>query len=92
MAILLEAAPAVLVALISLSAVLIPLVITVNLLFRLTSNASLPPDLPWAGMNAQGGRWSRLNANLTSVLNLKSLINEGYAKVGQPDSIPTLGS
>jgi hypothetical protein len=35
-------------------------------------------------MNGKGGPWSRLKANLTSILNLKSLINEGYAKVDHP--------
>jgi hypothetical protein len=87
MAVLLEAAPVVLLAFISLSAVVIPLAIIVNLLIRLTSNASLPSDLPWAGMDTKGGRWSRLKANLTSILNLKSLINEGYAKVGYADTL-----
>lgn len=92
MAVLLEGGPVALVALISLSAVLTPLIIIVNLFIRLSSNASLPPDLPWAGMDTTGGRWSRLRANLTSILDLKSLVNEGYAEVGQQHSIVWLGS
>jgi hypothetical protein len=81
MAILLHAAPAVLLTFISLSVIVIPILITVNLLHRLTSTASLPAHLPWAGVNNKGGPWSRLKASLTSVLDLKSLMNEGYTKV-----------
>ncbi|OIW26609.1 cytochrome P450 [Coniochaeta ligniaria NRRL 30616] len=80
MAILLEAAPGALLMAISIAAVAFPIVIVVNLLFRLTSNASLPPNLPWAGMESSSGPGARLKANLTSILNLKSLLNEGYAK------------
>ena len=81
MAILLEAAPVALRTIVSFSAVLIPLTVVVNLLFRLTSRASLPSDLPWAGMDRSGSPWARLKANMTSILNLKSLINDGYTKV-----------
>jgi hypothetical protein len=84
MAILLQAAPGALMAVLSVSAIVIPLVIVINLLFRLTSRASLPSDLPWAGIDGSGSSWTRLKANLTSILNLKGLTNEGYAKVRHP--------
>lgn len=84
MAVLVEAAPAALLNAITVLSLVFPLVIVVNLLFRLTSNASLPPNLPWAGMGSSSGPYSRLRANWTSILNLKSLINEGYSKVGHP--------
>lgn len=84
LSVMLYATPAALLTLISLSAVIVPLIIIVNLLFRLTSDACLPADLPWAGMDGSTGPWSRLKANMTSIFNLKSMIDEGYAKVSRP--------
>ncbi|KAI1122772.1 cytochrome P450 [Nemania abortiva] len=68
------------------AAITIGLVITsLDLLRRLFSNASLPSDLPWAGVGEHNSRLSRARANLTSFFHLKSLLDEGYAKYSKND-------
>ncbi|OTA79575.1 hypothetical protein M434DRAFT_381859 [Hypoxylon sp. CO27-5] len=65
----------------SLALLLIIAVITlVNLVIRLFSDASLPPNLPWVGARAWNSPYSRAKANLASIGNLKSLLDEGYVK------------
>jgi hypothetical protein len=56
-----------------------------NLVWRLSSDASLPKNLPWAGVGCKGGRLARLSANLRSLFNMKTLLDEGYKKVELPD-------
>lgn len=63
------------------AAVTVALFITsLNLIRRLFSNASIPSDLPWAGVGKYGNRLGRVKGNLTSIFHLKDLLNEGYAK------------
>ncbi|KAI1260236.1 cytochrome P450 [Xylariaceae sp. FL1019] len=60
------------------------LVLTVtfcNLLRRLFSNASLPTNLPWAGLGQRAGRLGKARANLLSFFNLKDLLDEGYSNL-----------
>ncbi|KAI0835933.1 cytochrome P450 [Hypoxylon sp. FL0890] len=51
-----------------------------NLILRLFSTASLPPNLPWAGVTRQNRPYARARANFASIGNLNSLLNEGYRK------------
>ncbi|KAI1367696.1 cytochrome P450 [Xylaria arbuscula] len=68
------------------AAVTVALFITsINLIRRLFSSASLPSDLPWAGVGKYGNRLGRVKGNLTSIFNLKDLLNEGYAKYSKDD-------
>lgn len=80
MMILLEKTPAVLLGVACVAAAGIPLIITLNLIYRLTSDASLPDTLPWAGVDANGGRLARLKANLRSLFHTEALLQEGYNK------------
>ncbi|KAH8886988.1 cytochrome P450 [Thozetella sp. PMI_491] len=84
MGILLDAFTRVL-TLVLLSFAALPFVILVNLLWRFTSDAGLPKSLPWAGVDAGGGRYHRLKANMRSLFDTKSMINEGYAKYSKED-------
>lgn len=61
--------------------IVIPLIIIANLARRLSSDASLPKDMPWAGVASGGGPLARVRANLRSFMGLKGLMDEGYAKV-----------
>lgn len=64
------------------TACIIALVITsLNLIRRLFSNASLPRNLPWAGVGENNGSLGRAKANLASVFHLTELLDEGYMKV-----------
>ncbi|CAJ2509309.1 Uu.00g143350.m01.CDS01 [Anthostomella pinea] len=72
----LSAAPTVLLAL----AIIMPIIMVVNLTRRLFSNASLPNSLPWVGTGHYTGIRGRAKANLSSVLNLRGLLDEGYTK------------
>lgn len=64
------------------AAVTIGLIITsLNLIHRLFSNASLPSNLPWAGVGEHNSRLGRAKANITSFFNLRKLLDEGYEKV-----------
>jgi hypothetical protein len=66
------------------AAVIVALVITfLDLLRRLFSDASLPSNLPWAGVGEHSGRLGKARANLSSFFHLKELLNEGYTKVRQ---------
>lgn len=78
MTVLRENAPAALLGLLCVSFAVIPAIITVNLIYRWTSDAALPASLPWAGVPANGGRLGRLRANLTSLFHMKTLLDEGY--------------
>jgi hypothetical protein len=89
MAILLETALPTVLATLVIFSVAIPLIIIVNLLLRLTSDASLPPSLPWAGVDENGGRLARLKANLTSFFHLKILMDEGYTKASNISAHPS---
>lgn len=81
MAILLNSAPLAVWVFGCLCGLVIPAIIVVNLLRRLTSTCGLSKDVPWAGVSGKGDAWSRLKANLRSVLHLRGLIDEGYTKV-----------
>ncbi|KAI0096813.1 cytochrome P450 [Hypoxylon sp. NC0597] len=52
----------------------------VNLVLRLFSDASLPPNLPWVGTRERNSSCARIKANLISIGNLKDLLDEGYRK------------
>lgn len=67
--------------LLAAAAVVLTLVVVGNFVWRLFWNASLPAHLPWAGA-ASGNALSKARANLTSVFHMKSLLEEGYDKVG----------
>ncbi|KAI0148651.1 cytochrome P450 [Xylariaceae sp. FL1272] len=56
-----------------------------HLLRRLFSNASLPTNLPWAGLGHRSGRLGKARANLLSFFNLKDLLDEGYTKYSKSD-------
>ncbi|KAJ2972355.1 hypothetical protein NUW58_g9201 [Xylaria curta] len=56
------------------------LITALNLLRRLFSDASLPNNLPWAGVGEHSSRLGRAKANLTSIFCLPRLLDEGYAK------------
>ncbi|KAL8289567.1 hypothetical protein RB597_001269 [Gaeumannomyces tritici] len=60
--------------------ILVPVIILVNLAWRLCSNASIPNNIPWVGVGSTGGPLSRARANLASVCGLKALMDEGYYK------------
>ncbi|KAI0018214.1 cytochrome P450 [Xylariomycetidae sp. FL0641] len=51
-----------------------------NLARRLFSRASLPASLPWASRGHGSGPLGRARANLASMLHLKEMLDEGYAK------------
>lgn len=80
MTIFLEKSPVVLLGVACVAAAAIPLIITLNLIYRLTSDASLPNTLPWAGVDPNGGRLARLKANLKSLFHTEALLQEGYNK------------
>ncbi|KAI0096871.1 cytochrome P450 [Nemania sp. FL0031] len=68
------------------AAVTIGLIITFfNLLHRLFSNASLPSNLPWAGVGGRSNGLGRAKANLTSFFHLRKLLDEGYIKYSKND-------
>ncbi|KAH8166832.1 hypothetical protein CIB48_g1375 [Xylaria polymorpha] len=68
------------------TACIIALVITsLNLIRRLFSNASLPRNLPWAGVGENNGSLGRAKANLASVFHLTELLDEGYMKYSKND-------
>src|SRR3569833_2789724 len=81
MAILITITPAILYGTILITTVVIPTIIITNLIRRLLSDASIPSNLPWAGVPANGGALARARANLRSVFGMKALLNEGYTKV-----------
>ncbi|KAI1746961.1 cytochrome P450 [Xylaria castorea] len=69
----------------------IALIITsINLICRLFSNASLPSNLPWAGVGKHGSSLSRARANLSSFFHLTKLLDEGYMKYSKNDQIYVL--
>ncbi|KAI1372115.1 cytochrome P450 [Hypoxylon crocopeplum] len=71
--------------------ILINIAITaVNLIFRLFSNASLPLGLPWTGTKEQITLCTRAKANLKSVLDLRTLLDEGYTKYSKHNKIYVL--
>ncbi|KAI0000261.1 cytochrome P450 [Xylariaceae sp. FL0662B] len=55
-------------------------VVSATLIRRLFSDASLPANLPWVGMEQGTGLLARATANLSSITNLKVLLDEGYNK------------
>lgn len=61
--------------------VLVSVTILANLAWRLCSNASIPANLPWAGVESTGGPLSRARASLRSISGMKALMDEGYYKV-----------
>ncbi|KAI0486735.1 cytochrome P450 [Xylaria cf. heliscus] len=68
------------------AACIIALVITcLNLIRRLFSNASLPGNLPWAGVGEHNSSLGRAKANLTSFFHLTDLLDEGYVKYSKND-------
>lgn len=48
---------------------------------RFFSRRSIPEVLPWAGVEAGSGSWSRARATLRSLLHTRELLQEGYYKV-----------
>ncbi|RYC56089.1 hypothetical protein CHU98_g10114 [Xylaria longipes] len=69
----------------------IALIITsLNLIRRLFSNASLPSNLPWAGVGEHNSGLGRAKANLTSFFHLRKLLDEGYIKYSKNDQIYVL--
>ncbi|KAL8377290.1 hypothetical protein RB595_008126 [Gaeumannomyces hyphopodioides] len=60
--------------------ILVPVIILANLAWRLCSNASIPDNLPWVGVESTGGPLSRARANFASICGLKALMDEGYYK------------
>lgn len=62
--------------------IILALLITfLNLIRRLFSQASLPSNLPWAGVGEHNTYFGRAKANLTSFFHLNELLDEGYVKV-----------
>lgn len=80
MTIFLEKTPAALLGVTCVLLAVVPVIIAVNLVYRLASRALLPDTLPWAGVDANGGGFARLKANLRSVFHMESLLDEGYSK------------
>ena len=74
-------APAALYGAAVVSMVAIPAIILGNFIRRLCSDASLPKNLPWAGVGPDGGPVSRARANLRSFFGMKELLDEGYTRV-----------
>ncbi|KAI0460595.1 cytochrome P450 [Xylaria acuta] len=59
----------------------IALIITsLNLIRRLFSGASIPNNIPWAGVGEHNSSLGRAKANLTSFFHLTKLLDEGYVK------------
>ncbi|KAI1082512.1 cytochrome P450 [Whalleya microplaca] len=55
-------------------------IVIATLICRLFSDASLPANLPWVGTEQRTGLLGRATANLSSVTNLRDLLDEGYNK------------
>jgi hypothetical protein len=68
-------------------AVIFPVIIIVNLAQRILSNVGLPASLPWAGVPEGGGPIGRARANLRSLFNMKSLLEDGYNTVSLLTSV-----
>ncbi|KLU85579.1 hypothetical protein MAPG_04602 [Magnaporthiopsis poae ATCC 64411] len=75
---LLAFSPQVLIGVLFVVAVLVAVTILANLAWRLCSNASIPANLPWAGVESTGGPLSRARASLRSISGMKALMDEGY--------------
>ncbi|TGJ80940.1 hypothetical protein E0Z10_g7830 [Xylaria hypoxylon] len=72
------------------TAVIFALTITsLHIIRRLFSNASLPGSLPWVGEGKYGNRLGRVKGNLTSALHLTKLLDEGYVKRSDQQSLPS---
>ncbi|KAI1344443.1 cytochrome P450 [Xylariaceae sp. FL0016] len=80
----------VLLALLVILCVLTPIYVLAILLRRLFSDASLPSNLQWVGTENRTGPLGRAKANLSSVLNLRDLLDEGYHRYSKNDKIYVL--
>lgn len=78
--IFLEKALAGFLGLLCLGSAVILVIVVANLLYRWSSDASLPKTLPWVGVKPDGGRLGRLRATLASLFNMKVMMDEGYNK------------
>ncbi|KAI5923016.1 cytochrome P450 [Camillea tinctor] len=84
-----EAFSAVLAALTKLS-IIVLLVVILNLIRRLFSDAGLPHHLPWAGAGENPGPFSRAKANFSSIFHIRLLLEEGYNKYSKNGQVYVL--